>query len=251
MAGGKFCPKCGFSNPPQRGACLMCYARLDQAGGGHQCPHCNAELPAGANFCASCGGAIAEGMIAIPAPLALATLLMEAGGGDVFGGAYHEPAVAEEGHFDDFAAVGDESAHELPPATAPELPSLEHFAPPVAAPAGSTGPAAVEEEEEEMFVPPPPGLITAEPAVPAAPVPPTAEDFAPPPPPPAAHEDFAPPPPPPEEEAFAPPPPPPDMMDLSEEPAAPAPAAPPAGESADFDFGDWALELPQEEEEEK
>ena len=239
MAGGKFCPKCGFSNPPQRGACLMCYARLDQVGGGRQCPHCNHEVAAAAHFCASCGGTITEGMIAVPAPLAMATLLMAAGD-DVFGGGgggYHEPAAVGAQHYaDDFAPVGDDSVPEIPLGSTPELPPLEHLAP-AAAPLRS-GPAAVEAEEEEMFVPPPPGLVTPAP------------------PPPPEHEAFAPPPPPPlEDDAFAPPPAPPDLMDLSEEPAAPAPApaaapvaeaAKPAGE--DFDFGDWALETPPEEE---
>ncbi len=280
MAGGKFCPKCGFGNPPERGACLMCYARLDQKGGGRQCPHCGGEVSANATFCATCGGALVEGVTAVPGTLAMAALLMETGGEVFAGGGYHEPAAAPAAeHLDDFAAVGESeipsgtvsdipsgtvseipsgtiseipsgTVSEIPSGTISEIPSgtvSEVLAEEAAAPFAPVG----VEEEEEMFVPPPPGLVAAEEAAPPSP-PPAAEEFAPPPPPPP--EEFAPPPPPPlEDEGFAPPPPPPDMMDLSEEPP-PAPPAPAAiagasggPETADFDFGDWALELPEEE----
>lgn len=248
MAGGKFCPKCGFNNPGERGACLMCYTRLDQTGGGRQCPHCSQEVRAGASFCASCGQALAEGVVAVPDMMAMATLLREASG-DVFGGGgggYHDAAAESAPHFEDFAAVGEgmDSVGGLDSGTVTEVPAVEAAAAPAAVAPASAGLEAVEEAEEDMFVPPPPGLITSEVAEPGAP----AEEFAPPPPPPL-EEDFAPPPPPPPaEEDFAPPPPPPEMMDLSE-PATPAPAAAPAAPAEDFDFGDWALEMPTEEEE--
>ena len=94
MPGGKFCPKCGYSNPAERGACLMCYARLDQTGGGRQCPHCNGEVSEKARFCATCGTALEEGLEALPGPVALAGLLLEAAGAG-FGGDYGSQAASE------------------------------------------------------------------------------------------------------------------------------------------------------------
>ena len=193
MASGTFCPKCGYSNPPQRGACLMCYARLDLRGGGRQCPSCGGEVYPDSRFCGSCGTALEAGAVAVPAAMALAATLAEASLGYAGAGAYGAGGYEETyGPPDAMPALAAEE-HEMPafdaePA-APAAPAEEMFVPP---PPGLVS----EPEEEEMFVPPPPGLVR-EPE-------PAAEVASPPPPPPET------------EAAIAPPPPPPDSVDLGE-----------------------------------
>ncbi|NLO74696.1 MAG: zinc ribbon domain-containing protein [candidate division WS1 bacterium] len=115
MPGGKFCPKCGYSNPAERGACLMCYARLDQTGGGRQCPQCSAEVSEKSRYCSNCGTSLEEGQEAVPGPVALANLLLEAAGASVGAGAFaSEPAVesgfAEPSVLSESAFVGPEYA---------------------------------------------------------------------------------------------------------------------------------------------
>jgi len=228
MADAKFCPKCGYSNPPQRGACLMCYAPLDQSGGGLQCPHCGGEVAESSSFCTGCGGAVVESAVSVPSAVALAAVVVEAAEG-VFGATDYAEAevgeVAEAGFEEALEAV------EEPPTPGEEL-AAEAVPEPIPEPvAGEEGPA-----EEEMFVPPPPGVVE-----------PPAEEVA---------GEVAPPPPP-EEEAFAAPPPPPDTVGLEEEAAVEEPPPPPpdaldlSAEEADKDpdLG-WKMDLPGEEDQE-
>ena len=169
MASGTFCPKCGYSNPPQRGACLMCYARLDVRGGGRQCPSCSGEVYPDSRFCGSCGTALEAGAVAVPAAAALAATLAEAGLGYGGAGAY--------------GAGGYEDTYG-PPDALPALAAEEHELPAFEAEPAAPAP------EEEMFVPPPPGLVREpEPAAEVAPLPP---------PPPETEPATAPPPPPPD-----------------------------------------------------
>jgi len=248
----------------------MCLANLATPDTGTHCPSCGAGNPRGARFCKSCNVAIEAGAVAVPAPAVLAEKVADAIGGMGLG---PEPGGvgAGPGDFDevgDFAeGAEDEFVSELaeqvppesfaPPAKAPveevpvaaipgpiletpaepvgmaELEAEEDFAPP-------PPPGVVEEAEEEFAPPPPPGAIASE------------EAELPPPPPPApgidlSDEDFLPPPPPgaieAEEEAVPLPPPPP-----------PPPAAPAAESKEEEDFGDWSLEaldLDEEEGEEK
>ena len=118
MAAGKFCPKCGYSNPAERGACLMCYARLDQSGGGRQCPQCSGEVADKSRFCAGCGTGLVEGVETLAGPMALAALLLEAAGGSYSGSvsgamgaresaAYSEASVPESAFVETGPALSD------------------------------------------------------------------------------------------------------------------------------------------------
>ena len=73
MAEERYCPQCGYLNLAGRGACLMCYARIGQAGGGRQCPQCACEVFPTSRFCARCGEALVAGAQAPPATAAPAT----------------------------------------------------------------------------------------------------------------------------------------------------------------------------------
>ncbi len=80
----KYCKKCGYENPEERGACLMCYTYLDEAATGTKCPDCGADNPKDAVFCSACGSQITD-EIAGARPIALlaaAQLIWEAAGGE-------------------------------------------------------------------------------------------------------------------------------------------------------------------------
>ncbi|NPV46747.1 MAG: zinc ribbon domain-containing protein [Armatimonadetes bacterium] len=238
-----FCSNCGAENPATRGACLLCYACLGEAGGGLPCPACGHDNSKDARFCSNCGNPFAAGATRVPGLVESALAVLHGGVAGLT--ARHEEE--EEDYLGGLGGISEEEAHEA------------YVAPPPA-------PAAPPPVEEEEVVMPPSALDLQEAAAPppAAAVVADEEDELPPPPPPAAvgleDEDFELPPPPPPAAAFTP-----------EAPATPKPAAKPAEikESADLsaaglidplaqasaeaeeeDFGDWSLDFPEEQEEE-
>jgi len=195
IVAGNFCTQCGYENPPQRGACLMCYALLKPPGQGATCSACGASNPASANFCQQCGAALSEAVDAVPGMAVQAAVIAESldaglvGAGPQPGATeFESPEFAEEiPATEEAAGVGEEAAG---------ISAMDTLEAQVPAP-----PAEVEQIPE-------PEELTAD-----------SEEFAPPPPPPDAvsvdeteSEPAA-------EEEFAPPPPPPDVVSLEEEEA--------------------------------
>lgn len=241
MVAGKFCSECGYESDSQRGACLMCYALLDQAGEATQCPQCGAGNPASASFCQQCGTGLVAGVGPVASIAAGAALIVEAAGESLVT-AGPEPVLAEVSAADLVAEEAETLAVEPQPAALEEMEVGELIEP-------------VQVEEE--YAPPPPTAIAPEELV--GPEEELEEEFAPPPPPGAVEleeEEFAPPPPPgaveleeeepalpgalepeavqPEvaEEEFGPPPPPPGTVSLDEEEEAEEPE----------ELGAWGLE---------
>ena len=56
-----YCSECGQENPPQRGACLMCFAPLQSNARELPCPNCGTEGPKDARFCRQCGNPFSAG----------------------------------------------------------------------------------------------------------------------------------------------------------------------------------------------
>ena len=216
IVAGNFCTQCGYENPPERGACLMCYALLKPPGQGATCPTCAASNPAASDFCQQCGAALSEAVNAVPGVAVQAAVIAESLDAGLGGGG-PQPAAAELESPEfaeeipaavEAAGVGEEAA------AISEMDTLEAQVPapraePEALGADSEELAAMV-EEELAAPPPPPGAIELEEET---------EEFAPPPPPPDALsvdeievEPAA-------KEEFAPPPPPPDVVSLEEEEA--------------------------------
>jgi len=157
---GTFCPECGQENPPQRGACVMCFALLHQSGGGLPCPHCGDDNPKDAQFCQNCGTAL--GGRTKPKTISEAAMAVLHGG--VAGlTADHEE---DEGGFyeeDEGGFLGGEEASV--PASPPPPPA------PVPAPA-----PVYEEEEEDMGMGPSALALEEQSTPPPPPAPPPAEE---------------------------------------------------------------------------
>lgn len=120
----------------------MCYARLDQTGGGRQCPQCSSEVAEKSRFCSNCGTALAEGVESLAGPMALAAMLLEAAGGGYSGGisgvgpsresaAYSEASVPESAFvetgpaFSDSATIPGSAYESAAPVTAGSAASAE------------------------------------------------------------------------------------------------------------------------------
>lgn len=237
-----FCGQCGQENPSFRGACLICFAPLRQEGRGQTCTQCGAENPRELRFCQHCGTPFDPTVTRPPTTLELAINVLQGGVAALTAGrepeAYYEE---EESGF--LGGAPAEALAEMEEPLAPP-PSAPAAAPAYAEPAVPPSALSLQEEALEMAPPPPPAT-----APPAAAL--EEEEFAPPPPPPGlveeATEEFAPPPPPPGlEEESAPPPPPPAP---SVEPVAAFPGgivdplAQASAKAEEEDFGDWTLEI--------
>ncbi|MBU0609593.1 MAG: zinc ribbon domain-containing protein, partial [Armatimonadetes bacterium] len=61
VAATVFCVECGQENPLHRGACLMCFAPLQQDVLELPCPNCGAENSKEARFCRACGNPFSAG----------------------------------------------------------------------------------------------------------------------------------------------------------------------------------------------
>jgi len=132
----KYCPKCGYANPAERGACLMCHTPLPAVVEGQQ-PVPVADAP--------------------PSPEAMAALLIEGVEGSLTGmegGAMSTESDVEVPEEYEMAAL-EEMA--VGPAPAPPTTPIEE-----APPAEAAEEAAEEAEEEYIPPPPPPGAIELE-----------------------------------------------------------------------------------------
>jgi len=251
-----YCNRCGYANPPTRGACLMCLNMLLDTSGGQACASCEADNPKTARFCRSCGATLEVGAVAVLTDPDMAARVLEAVG-DMGIGA--DSDVAAEGDYADDAAdyvddvVDQEDEFAAPPPppegakpVADEV-SLEDIPGDIIEPEAPQPQALALDEDLDFAVPAPPGAIEPEPAE---------DDFAPPPPPPGvvepAEDDFAPPPPPPgdvepAEDDFAPPPPPPGATADQDEPAPPAKDE--GEQEEEGEFGDWELDFTEADDE--
>ncbi len=128
----KHCPKCGYANAAERGACLMCHAPLSAV-------------------------AVAEGQQPVPvadAPLgpeAMAVVLIEATEGSLAG--MEDGAMEAEGEV--------ETPEEYEMAGLEEVSTAESMPAPPAEPIEETAPAEPA-EEEYIPPPPPPGVVELE-----------------------------------------------------------------------------------------
>lgn len=251
------CTRCGYPNPPTRGACLMCLNNLLVGESGPACPTCGTPNPRGAKFCHNCGAILeATGVARVPGSAELAQMVIEAVGGlGVTAGPTTAlgPSDFEEEEVGDFVESGEdllggplEEAQPFAPPPPAEVGKPQVTAVPQAAIPGPiletpAEPAMPELDvsEEDFAPPPPPGVVpAAEPELALPSVEAEEEEFAPPPPPgvvPAADETFAPPPPPPgvvQADEFLPPPPPPGAL-VADEALAPPPPPPGVIEAAD------------------
>lgn len=135
----KYCPNCGYANDAERGACLMCHARLPAV-------------------------AVEEGQQPVPVadappgPEAMAAVLIEAAEGSLGGmaggamGAEDDVEAPEE-----YEMAGLEEVSTAEPTPAPYAEPIEEVA--AAEPAEE---AAEEAEEEYIPPPPPPGAVELE-----------------------------------------------------------------------------------------
>jgi len=139
---GKYCTRCGYSNAPTRGACLMCFGYLDVEGRGVICPNpeCGLENGKEATFCKYCGTALAEEAVAIPGIVEAALSISNA----MTGVTSDEFAEQEEMSEEDAAAFAEfqREQAELRGETGDEAPAAEE------AVADEVG---FEDEEEELL----------------------------------------------------------------------------------------------------
>ncbi len=238
-----YCGQCGQENPARRGACLMCFTPLRQEGTGQNCAHCGTENPRELRFCQHCGNPFDPAATRPPTALELALNVLQGGVAALTAGEEPEAYYEEE----ESGFLGGAPAEALAEMEEPLAP------PPSAAPVTATPayaepavpPSALSLQEEALEMAPPPPPAAAPPAELAE------EEFAPPPPPPGlveeAEEEFAPPPPPPGLEEEAAPPPPPPAPSVEPVAAIPGgivdPLAQASAEAEDEDFGDWTLEI--------
>jgi hypothetical protein len=123
----------------------MCYNRLDQTGGGRQCPNCSGEITSHAAYCATCGVTLVDtGALPVNAQ-ALAETLVAAGAEMAPAeSSFESPAYQSDEYLQsDYA---DSDYLEPGPEPTPEPESVPDL-------------AAPEEEEEDMYVPPSPDLV--------------------------------------------------------------------------------------------
>ena len=258
---GIYCTRCGYHNPPGRGACVMCLNLLLDRSAGANCPACGARNPSGSRFCSHCGSLIDTTAVAVFSRPDLAAKVLDAVGDVGLAAGVGEEAYGDEDayvgeavdHYDEEPGVFEELEEYAEPMAvegakpdAVEVPDESVPGPILEAPEPvdeiapdedffASAPAVVDTSEDDFAPPPPPGVVEAEGdefAPPPAPGLIEEEDeFAPPPPPGvvAEEEEFAPPPPPGvvfEEDEFAPPPPPP-FDEISDELPPPPPPPPP------------------------
>jgi len=137
--GSKYCPKCGYANAAERGACLMCYAPLPAvAVEEEQQPVPVADAPSSPEVMA-----------------ALVIERVEESLGGIASGAMEAEGDIEVPEEYEMAGLEEVSAAE--PIPAPYAETMEE-----AAPAELTEEVAEEAEEEYLPPPPPPGAIEFE-----------------------------------------------------------------------------------------
>jgi ribosomal protein L37E len=147
----KYCTECGFANSERRGACLMCYNYLGApTSASVVCPNpqCGKKNARNASFCFSCGTAIVDGVVAVPASLAIAINVLD-------------EAAGHRDSRDDRIGPADDDYAEEPDMDEEEAAAFEEFKREQAAVRddGGLGQMADELEEEEFA---PPSALTLE-----------------------------------------------------------------------------------------